>query len=151
MKIDQLKPGMVVYSVEKRKTGNTTVSTMNIFKVQIIEVTISPEDLNYQKVLASWNGNTPRNFGIGSISKWKKEPPTVVRGRLSDSLIRLEERKDLTSWLKTRLQEGEKCPACNMVVALPHRCLTVLGSKMRAIQAEIATQVIKTERDKNDI
>lgn len=74
MKLTSLKPGDLVFNVEKTKMGNTTLKTISIYPVKIIEV-------HENHVIASWNGNAPKRFGENSVSKWKKkEPVTIVSG-----------------------------------------------------------------------
>lgn len=74
MKLSSLKPGDIVFDVQKTKMGNTTLKTISVYRVKIIEV-------NDSHVVASWNGNTPKKFGEMAVSKWKKkEPVTIVGG-----------------------------------------------------------------------
>jgi len=65
----------MVYSVERQKMGNTTLTTMSVFSVRIVE--IDPEK---QWVLASWNGNTPRKFYKHAVSKWRGKKPAMISG-----------------------------------------------------------------------
>ena len=74
MKIESLKPGMVVYDVGRRKMGHTTVSTVSVWRVRIVSV-----DLERQTVQASWNGNAVQSFREASIRKWRKSAPLLIR------------------------------------------------------------------------
>lgn len=71
MKIEQLKPGMVVYDVHSYRMGNTTVRSMGCWAVKILEV-------HERKVVASWNGNQPQTF-YGPRFKWRAKKPEMVR------------------------------------------------------------------------
>lgn len=72
MKISQLESGMQVWSVTRTKMGNTTISTVIVHPVVIIEI-------HDNHVIARWNGNAPRRFGETAIRGWKKEKPLLVR------------------------------------------------------------------------
>lgn len=71
MKISSLKPGDEVYSVERQKLGNTTISTVAVYSVIVTEV---HEDY----VMASWNCNQARRYGVRAVGKWKKTRPVLV-------------------------------------------------------------------------
>ncbi|MEW0691494.1 hypothetical protein AB0U74_18930 [Escherichia coli] len=60
MKISQLESGMQVWSVTRTKMGNTTISTVIVHPVVIIEI-------HDNHVIARWNGNAPRRFGETAI------------------------------------------------------------------------------------
>ena len=71
MKLTSLKPGDLVFNVTKTKMGNTTLKTISIYPVKIIEV-------HENHVIASWNGNAPKRFGENVVSKWKKKQPLKI-------------------------------------------------------------------------
>ena len=73
MKIEKLQPRHIVYSVERRKMGNTTISETAVFAVRIIEI-----NLVEGYVWASWNGNAPQKFRGRSIAKWRANKPMLV-------------------------------------------------------------------------
>lgn len=73
MKLSKLTPEQIVYSVEKRTMGNTSMTTTSVFCVRIVEV--DPEG---KWVMASWNGNTARKFYERMTSKWRKERPVMI-------------------------------------------------------------------------
>jgi len=75
VKFEKLKPGMTVYDVHSHKMGNTSIKTVGIWNVSIIEV-----DLSRRTVLASWNGNTPRTYSEQSARKWRANKPLLIRG-----------------------------------------------------------------------
>lgn len=73
MKITTLKPGMTVYAVGRQKMGNTTLTTVAVWTVRIVEV-----DETSNIVIASWNGNAPSKFREGDWSKWRLQRPLLV-------------------------------------------------------------------------
>lgn len=75
MKIEKLSPGMTVYSVGRHKMGNTTISTVAVWPVEIIEV-----DVEQGTVIASWNCNAARKFYKPEWSKWRLKKPKLVQG-----------------------------------------------------------------------
>jgi hypothetical protein len=75
MKIDKLQPGMIVYDVHKYRMGNTMISTVGVWPVQIIDV-----DKGKSIVTASWNGNPPKRFYRIEWSKWRLNKPVLIDG-----------------------------------------------------------------------
>jgi hypothetical protein len=75
MKIDKLKPGMLVYSVGRRRMGNTTINTTSVWSVYIVAV-----DTAKGVVLARWNYNPPQRFNANVWSKWRLKKPLLVGG-----------------------------------------------------------------------
>ena len=89
MKFNSLEVGGVYYTVTKHKMGNTTIGTISIHKVVVLEL-----DADGEVVTASWNGNSPRKFYSFSYSKWKKNKPmTVTSGLGSVRLATKQERE----------------------------------------------------------
>jgi hypothetical protein len=74
MKLEKLMPGMIVYDVGRMPMGNTTLKTVAVWKVKVIEV-----DLDRRLVVASWNGNPCRTYYQHSIKNWRVKPPMLVR------------------------------------------------------------------------
>jgi ribosomal protein L3 len=72
-KIEKLTPGQVLWSVESGRMGNTTITTKNLYSVQVVEV-----DLEKRRVFASWNHNPPR--WRYNVSKLRVKKPVMVRG-----------------------------------------------------------------------
>jgi len=78
MKIESLKPNMRVWDVGRRRMGNTTLSTVCVWPVDVKLV-----DLEGHKVTASWNGNSYRTFSEHEASRWRlSEPVTVAAGMM---------------------------------------------------------------------
>lgn len=70
---DTLKSGERLYDCHRHKMGNTTMSVMGIWYVQVIEV-----NLEERKALISWNSNpdkwvTERYFRDASIRRYPPE------------------------------------------------------------------------------
>lgn len=83
MKIEQLQPGQIVYSVYRHRMGNTTLHTTEVWRGQI--VSINPED---QTVVASWNGYRPERFISSVWSKWRiKEPMLIDTGLMGQKRL----------------------------------------------------------------
>ncbi len=74
MKFEKLKPGMTLYDVVRHKMGNTTLTTVAVFAVRVLEV-----DAERRRVVASWNSNAPRTFYAHNVAKWREKPPMLVR------------------------------------------------------------------------
>lgn len=69
----KLKAGQVYYTVTKGRLGNTTLRTVSIHEVKVLEVHIS-------YCMASWNHNKPERFYPGNVAHWKVERPVTVKG-----------------------------------------------------------------------
>ena len=88
MKFEKLMPGMVVYDVHRHKLGNTTMSTVGVWKVRIVSV-----DHEAKRVTASWNGNSAKTFFYGEATKWREKAPLLIRGAFGSA--RLATREEL--------------------------------------------------------
>jgi len=86
MKIESLKPGMVVYDVGTQKMGNTCLKTKVVWPVKIVEVN-EVEDW----VKAEWNHNYLRKFHARSFRKWKEKPPLLIRNICGSSRLATRE------------------------------------------------------------
>lgn len=102
MKLSALKPGQVVFSVEKRDSNILSMSkskkrlkTIMIYPVYIKEVN---EEEGY--VIASWNHNTPKKFYESSVSKWKKEEPLTVKQNFGLVRLATKEERDAAKAVK---------------------------------------------------
>lgn len=74
MKIENLKPGMIVYDVHRYKMGNTTISTVGVWEVEIVAVGLAS-----QIVVAKWNHNQERKYWRGHWSKWRAKKPLLIK------------------------------------------------------------------------
>lgn len=93
MKIEKMEPGMTVWSVRKHNMGNTTIKTVSVYKVSIIEVNKEEKWFTY-----SWNGNKEQKGGERSASQLKKNKPITIRGPMGNHrLATREEIKEMKS------------------------------------------------------
>ena len=74
MKLSSLKPGMTVWSVRKHLMGNTTIKTISVYEVNIIEVNHDEGWFTY-----SWNGNSVQKGHDHTASQFKKNKPVTIR------------------------------------------------------------------------
>jgi|SRR5271157_6370252 len=114
MKISQLSVGQVVYNVQRRKMGNTTISDTCVFSILVKEI-----DPAGQYVIASWNCNPPERFYARSVSKWRKEKPMMVKSGFGSQ--RLANRAEIKL-----MKEQAKIDACQpqgiTVMGVPDCC-----------------------------
>ena len=90
MKFEKLQPGMTVYDVHRRRMGNTTRSTVGVWKIYVVSV-----DHETKRVTASWNGNPAKTFFYGSVMKWREKEPLLIRSVSGSArLATREELKD---------------------------------------------------------
>ena len=82
MKIEKLKTGMTVYDVGRYKMGTTTMTTVGVWSVRIVEV-----DIEKQIVIASWNGNIREKFYRNSWSKWRFKKPKLITDAMGKSRL----------------------------------------------------------------
>lgn len=82
MRIEKLQPGMVVHDVGRHKMGNTTISTVAVWDVFIESV-----DVERMVVVASWNGNAPKEYREHQWAKWRVKKPTLIRGAMGNYRI----------------------------------------------------------------
>ena len=94
MKFEKLKPGMLVYDVQRRKMGNTTISTVCVWPVRIVSV-----DADGKKVVVSWNGNPEETFSLRSAEKWREKHPVLIEGAFGHA--RLATREEIKAMPKT--------------------------------------------------
>lgn len=73
--ISKLKPGQILYTVTRGRLGNTTLRTVRVHDVKIIEV-----DPDGKFVVASWNGNRSEKYHRGDVSTWKVSKPVTIEG-----------------------------------------------------------------------
>jgi len=63
-----IKPGDVLYSVERQKMGNTTMRRDVIYTVAI-------QEAHDDHAIASWNGNRPTRYSQQMIGKLRRNKP----------------------------------------------------------------------------
>lgn len=74
MKLKSLKPGMTVWLVRKHLMGNTTLKTISIYEVNIIDVNQKEGWFTY-----TWNGNAEQKGREHTASQFKKNKPVTIR------------------------------------------------------------------------
>lgn len=90
MKFEKLKPDQVVYEVGRHKMGNTTITTVGVWRVLIISV-----DTETRSCMASWNTNQPRRCYEHTIKKWRENEPLLIRSRMG--YARLATREEIAA------------------------------------------------------
>ena len=75
MKFEKIRPGMIVYDVGRQKLGNTTLSTVVVWGVNIVSV-----DAEKRTVDAEWNHNLIRTYSEREYKKWRAAKPVLVEG-----------------------------------------------------------------------
>lgn len=74
MKLEKLQPGMTVYDVHPYRMGNTSLRSIGVWAVSIIEV-----DTQTRSVIASWNGNKPTRMWEREWKKLRLKEPELER------------------------------------------------------------------------
>lgn len=87
MKISSLKPGDTAWQLYRHKMGNTTISTLSVWRVSVKEV-------HEDHVIASVNGNAHRKYRERDVAKWKKKEPVVIRSRMGYSRLATNTEKE---------------------------------------------------------
>jgi len=88
MKFESLKPGMVVYDIRKHRMGNTTINTLSLYEVRVLEV-----DHEKGKVTYSWNGNRSVVSSRYACEPWKKNKPLIIRSAMGYCRLATKEEK----------------------------------------------------------
>ena len=86
MKLESLKPGMVVYDVGTYRMGNTTMRSVGVWPVRIVEI-----DMEKRIVVASWNGNPPKRFVSSEATRWRKNEPLIIRSPMGRARLATRE------------------------------------------------------------
>lgn len=73
MKFEKLKPGMELYDVHSYKMGNTSLRSIGVWPVRVIEVS------DDRSIVASWNGNKPKRMYEAQWSKYRMKAPELER------------------------------------------------------------------------
>jgi len=88
MKFESLKPGMVVYDIRKHRMGNTTINTLSLYEVRVLEV-----DQEGGRVTYSWNGNLSEVGSRYACEPWKKNKPLLIRSAMGYCRLATKEEK----------------------------------------------------------
>lgn len=73
MKFEKLQPGMTLYDVGSHRMGNTTIRTISVWTVRVIDV--HPN----RTITASWNGNLAKLMYEHEWSKLRAKKPELER------------------------------------------------------------------------
>ncbi|PKH21431.1 hypothetical protein CIG19_16660 [Enterobacterales bacterium CwR94] len=87
MKISSLKVGDIVYMLYRHKMGNTTISTISVWRVSVKEV-------HADHVIASVNGNAARKCSAHEVATWKKNEPVLIRSVMGHSRLATKAEKE---------------------------------------------------------
>lgn len=88
MKFEKIKPGMTLYDVHSHKMGNTTMSSMGVWHVHVIEV-----HAETRSAIVSWNTNTPSRWSERQLAKLREHKPMMISTGLGQRLATREEIK----------------------------------------------------------
>ena len=76
MRLTRVKAGDVLWDVRGHRVGNTTMRTVSVYEVRVLEVRdgdgVGPE------VWATWNGNAPRWYTEHDARRWRKTEPRTI-------------------------------------------------------------------------
>lgn len=72
LKLSALKPGDIVYSVNRQRMGNTTIRQSVCHEVRIIAV-----DYDKMRVTYSWNGNPAQTSRDHVCRTWRRTKPVI--------------------------------------------------------------------------
>jgi len=72
---DRIKPGDVLYDVHRQRMGNTTMSRLACFTVEVVSV-----DRVGRTAECRWNSNPPRTYFEHSIKRLRRSKPTLRQG-----------------------------------------------------------------------
>lgn len=74
MKFSGLKAGMTIYDIQSGRMRNTTMTTLRLYEVHVLEL-----DAEKERAFASWNTNAPKWYSAEQIKGWKKNKPLLIR------------------------------------------------------------------------
>lgn len=97
--IKKLVPGQVVWEIQRRKAGNTTIKTDCLYEIRIVSVNVERGE-----VVASWNGNPAKTYYAKSIKGWHSEKPVRVSSAMSfvDRYVSAAKARKMAAEKKTR-------------------------------------------------
>jgi hypothetical protein len=76
IKWQTVKAGDVLYDARRTKMGNTTMSTLSVWEVRIIEI-----DHAAGAALVSWNGNPPKRYSSREVVRLRRSKPKTRETR----------------------------------------------------------------------
>lgn len=69
IKFEKIEPGMKLLDIHREKMGNTTMSQLALWKVEIISV-----DREKRTAVVSWNGNPHRTWTARELERLYTKP-----------------------------------------------------------------------------
>ncbi len=75
MKFEKIKAGDTLYDVHSYRMGNTTIRTVGVWSVRVVEVNHAT-----RCALVSWNGNMPEMYSERTLTRLKTKEPVLERG-----------------------------------------------------------------------
>jgi hypothetical protein len=87
MTFDKLKPGMILYDVHAYTMGNTSMRSIGVWAVKVIEVHEN------RTITASWNGNASRKMYESDWKKLRLKKPELISGAFGSQSFKPRMRK----------------------------------------------------------
>jgi len=72
MKFERIKVGDILYDVHSERLGNTTIRSVGVWRVKILEV-------HEDHAIVSWNGNSPQRYSRKQIARLRAKEPTLIK------------------------------------------------------------------------
>lgn len=69
IKFEKIEPGMTLLDIHRTKMGNTTMTELGLWKVQIVSV-----DRDQRTAVVSWNGNPQRTWSARELERLYTKP-----------------------------------------------------------------------------
>jgi hypothetical protein len=74
IKFEKIEPGMILLDIHRQKMGNTTMSELGLWKVQVISV-----DREKRTAEVSWNSNPARTWDARELGRLYTKPTKAYR------------------------------------------------------------------------
>jgi len=88
MKFEKIQPGMVLYDVHSYRMGNTKLSTMGCWPVEVLTI-----DRERSTAMARWNGNRPQLYFRRDLEKLRAKEPEFETGMFGRQLLKRRPKK----------------------------------------------------------
>ncbi len=80
LKYESLKVGEVLYDLHSHGMGNTTMRSLGVWTVKILELT-------EYGALVSWNGNSPSRWSKFELTKLRRTEPQLVTNKMGQQRL----------------------------------------------------------------
>lgn len=74
IKPELVKVGDVLWDCHRYKMGNTTMSAMGSWEVEILDIGDQSKPIHMRTFIVRWNGNEPRRQSYAYIAKLRRSP-----------------------------------------------------------------------------